>query len=142
MSGMTKNLKEDPELFVDFLMRFHHQLAEADFIPSRAYISGLTIAAGYFLGGLVPLLPYLFFTQVREALLCSVLVMAIALFVFGWTKTALVGDLPSFCILFWRVGWLLRVVGMFRLVLISCRRGRVKESTSIESVLPGCKMAI
>lgn len=92
VSGITNSLKEDPEQFVDFLMRFHHQLAEADSISSRAYISGVTIAAGYFLGGLVPLLPYIFFEKVRDALLCSVLVMAAALFVFGWTKTALVGE--------------------------------------------------
>lgn len=92
LKDMTSNLTEQPELFVDFLMRFHHQLAEADYAPSRAYISGITIALGYFLGGLVPLLPYLFFEHVREALYCSVLVMAIALFVFGWAKTALVGE--------------------------------------------------
>ncbi|CAK4034968.1 calcium transporter [Lecanosticta acicola] len=95
MDAMVRNLMEQPEgqgQFVEFLMRFHHQLAEADFTPSRAYVSGLTIAMGYFCGGLVPLLPYLFFERVREALYCSILVMAIALFVFGWVKTALVGE--------------------------------------------------
>ncbi|EME88993.1 uncharacterized protein MYCFIDRAFT_111042, partial [Pseudocercospora fijiensis CIRAD86] len=89
---MTKNLSEDPDQFVDFLMRFHHQLTEADFVASRAYVSGFTIALGYFLGGMVPLLPYLFFTRVQDALLCSILVMGIALFVFGWAKTALLGE--------------------------------------------------
>ena len=92
LDHMAHGLSAHPDNFVDFLMRFHHQLAEADFTPSRAYISGLTIALGYFLGGLVPLLPYLFFSRVREALYCSVLVMAIALFTFGWAKTALVGE--------------------------------------------------
>lgn len=92
LDSMTLNLLAQPEQMVDFLMRFHHQLAEADFTPSRAYVSGLTIALGYFCGGLVPLLPYLFFERVREALYCSILVMAIALFVFGWVKTALVGE--------------------------------------------------
>lgn len=90
--NMTSNLREQPELFVDFLMRFHHQLTEADYARSRAYISGVTIALGYFIGGLVPLLPYLFFEHVREALYCSIIVMAVALFIFGWTKTALVGE--------------------------------------------------
>lgn len=92
LDRLTHGLSARPEQFVDFLMRFHHQLAEADFTPSRAYISGLTIALGYFLGGLVPLLPYLFFSKVWEALYCSVLVMAIALFTFGWVKTTLVGE--------------------------------------------------
>ncbi|EME49209.1 hypothetical protein DOTSEDRAFT_40453 [Dothistroma septosporum NZE10] len=90
MDHMAQSLCAHPEQFVDFLMRFHHQFPEADL--TRAYISGLTIALGYFLGGLVPLLPYLFFSRVREALYCSTLVMAIALFTFGWTKTALVGE--------------------------------------------------
>lgn len=92
LKSMTGNLTEQPEMFVDFLMRFHHQLAEADYATSRAYISGVTIAMGYFVGGLVPLLPYLFFEHVREALYSSILVMAIALFVFGWAKTGLVGE--------------------------------------------------
>ncbi|KAK4637125.1 Vacuolar iron transporter cccA [Fulvia fulva] len=92
LDRLTHGLSARPEQFVDFLMRFHHQLAEADFTPSRAYISGLTIALGYFLGGLVPLLPYLFFSKVWEALYCSVLVMAIALFTFGWVKRTLVGE--------------------------------------------------
>ncbi|KAF2172034.1 hypothetical protein M409DRAFT_63535 [Zasmidium cellare ATCC 36951] len=95
LKAMTGNLREQPELFVDFLMRFQHQLTEADYAPSRAYVSGFTIALGYFLGGLVPLLPYLFFEHVREALYCSIIVMAVALFVFGWVKTALVGECSS-----------------------------------------------
>lgn len=77
---------------VEFLMRFHARLAEADYAPSRAYVSGLTISAGYFFGGLVPLLPYLFFASVQEAFAGSVVVMVVALFVFGWVKTALVGE--------------------------------------------------
>lgn len=92
LDSMTASLAAHSEHLVDFLMRFHYQLAEADFTPSRAYLSGLTIALGYFIGGLVPLLPYLFFEHVREALYCSILVMAIALFAFGWAKTFLVGE--------------------------------------------------
>jgi VIT1/CCC1 family predicted Fe2+/Mn2+ transporter len=92
LDSMTKPLLEDHEQFVDFLMRFHHGLEEADFTGSRAIISGLTISSGYFGGGLVPLLPYLFFAQIRDAFLCSAIVMAIALFVFGWAKTSLMGE--------------------------------------------------
>ncbi|SMQ50760.1 unnamed protein product [Zymoseptoria tritici ST99CH_3D7] len=92
LDSMTKALSAEPEQFVDFLMRFHHRLAEADFTASKALVSGLTISSGYFFGGLVPLLPYLFFSHVREAFVCSAFVMAIALFVFGWAKTSLVGE--------------------------------------------------
>ncbi len=83
-------LASSPDM-VDFLMRFHHQLAEADYAPSRAYISGLTIASGYILGGLVALLPYLFVSSIHDAFMGSVALMALASFAFGWAKTSLVG---------------------------------------------------
>lgn len=92
LSSMITNLSADREQMVDFLMRFHHQLAEDDHTPSRAYASGLTISLGYFFGGLVPLLPYLFFSDMQHAFFNSVFVMALALFVFGWAKTSLLGE--------------------------------------------------
>lgn len=92
LDSMTDTLVANPDQMVDFIMRFHHQLAEADFTRSRAFACGLTIASSYFLGGLVPLMPYLFFEHVRDALWCSVFTMALALFSFGWAKTALVGE--------------------------------------------------
>ena len=46
---------------------------------------------GYFVGGLIPLLPYLFIRTVQRALVVSAVVMALALFVFGFVKTRLVG---------------------------------------------------
>lgn len=73
-------------------MRFHHGLTEDQSRPSRAYISALTITCGYFFGGFIPLLPYFFAGDIETALAFSVLVMAIALFVFGYGKTLLVGE--------------------------------------------------
>jgi vacuolar iron transporter family protein len=92
LASMVTNLLASPPDMVDFLMRFHHQLAEADYAPHRAYISGLTIALGYILGGLVALLPYLFVASIGQAFVASVLLMAAALFIFGWCKTSLVGE--------------------------------------------------
>jgi len=92
LESMVASLQAEPNQMIDFIMRFHHQLAEADFTPSKAYVSGFTISLGYFLGGLVALVPYLFFASVHSAFLGSVIVMAIALFVFGWVKTSLVGE--------------------------------------------------
>ncbi|KAK4900354.1 Protein ccc1 [Elasticomyces elasticus] len=60
LASIVDSLLASPSDMVDFIMRFHHQLAEADYAPSRAYVSGVTIATGYVLGGLVALLPYLF----------------------------------------------------------------------------------
>lgn len=89
---MTASLLASPNQMVDFLMRFHHQLAEANYAPSRAYISGLTIALGYMLGGLVALSPYLFVSSIKDAFLGSAILMGVSLFVFGWAKTSLVGE--------------------------------------------------
>ncbi|KAK5110304.1 hypothetical protein LTR62_006157 [Meristemomyces frigidus] len=92
MGSLVGSLMASPQDLVDFLMRFHHRLAEADYAPARAYVSGLTIAVGYILGGLVALLPYLFLSDIGQAFYWSVLLMALALFAFGWTKTSLIGE--------------------------------------------------
>lgn len=89
---MITSLLVEPRYMIDFLMRFHHQLTESDYTPSRAYVSGLTISLGYVFGGLVPLVPYLFFSTMQQAFLGSVIVMSLALFFFGWAKTSLVGE--------------------------------------------------
>ncbi|KAK4545483.1 hypothetical protein LTR36_002833 [Oleoguttula mirabilis] len=88
---ITTSLLASPPGMVDFLMRFHHQLTEADYAPSRAYVSGLTIASGYTLGGLVALIPYLLASNIKDAFFGSIILMALALFAFGWAKTAMIG---------------------------------------------------
>lgn len=92
LDSMTTSLLANPPHMVDFLMRFHHQLAEADYTASRPYMCGLTISLGYIFGGLIPLLPYVFIADTQRAFSSSVIVMALALFAFGWIKTSLVGE--------------------------------------------------
>jgi len=93
MDDMANKLLACPDSMVDFLMRFHHQLTQDDYTASRALKSGLTISAGYFFGGLIPLLPYLLFASMHTAFAGSVIVMVLALFAFGWVKTALLAEL-------------------------------------------------
>lgn len=92
LNCMATNLLANPENMVEFLMSFHHQKSEADGCVSRAYMSGLTISLGYFFGGLIPLLPYLFFSSIQQAFSASIVVMGLALFLFGWLKTSLIGE--------------------------------------------------
>ncbi|KAJ8061312.1 hypothetical protein OCU04_010375 [Sclerotinia nivalis] len=73
------------DLLTDFVMQFQH--CEEEPATSRAFTSALTISLGYFLGGLLPLLPYLFVTHVYQGLYISIVVMVITLFVFGYVKT-------------------------------------------------------
>jgi VIT1/CCC1 family predicted Fe2+/Mn2+ transporter len=93
LEGLIGGLVEGPEeVMVGFLMRFQRQLTGEEVTVSRAVRSGATISGGYFLGGLVPLVPYLLFEEMRVAFGASVVVMVLALFAFGWVKTALLAE--------------------------------------------------
>lgn len=91
IATVSKTLHDSPTELLDFLMRFHHQLPPP--AANRAFVSAATIAMGYFVGGFVPLLPYFCVKrgEVLLALWISIGVMVVALFVFGWVKTGVVG---------------------------------------------------
>ncbi|KAK0673058.1 VIT family-domain-containing protein [Cercophora samala] len=62
---------------------------------TRAMKSAVTIAAGYFLGGLLPLIPYFFLVaghpgRLMTGLYISIGIMGVALFTFGYVKTGVV----------------------------------------------------
>ncbi|MEO8191326.1 MAG: VIT1/CCC1 transporter family protein [Acidobacteriota bacterium] len=77
-------LRKDRKRWVDFMMKFELGLEKPD--PARARTSALTIAGSYVAGGLIPLAPYFFVPENRSALLASVAVTILALFIFGWIK--------------------------------------------------------
>jgi vacuolar iron transporter family protein len=82
----------DRDRWVDFMMRFELGLEKPE--PARARTSALTIALSYVAGGLIPLSPYLVVSNIRTALLASVGVTMIALFVFGYVKGTFTGLRP------------------------------------------------
>jgi VIT1/CCC1 family predicted Fe2+/Mn2+ transporter len=92
LEGMVDGLVAQPEEMVGFLMRFQRLLTREDGSAARAVRSGATISGGYFMGGLVPLVPYLVFEEMRVAFVGSVVVMILTLFAFGWVKTALLAE--------------------------------------------------
>jgi VIT1/CCC1 family predicted Fe2+/Mn2+ transporter len=92
LEGMVDGLVARPEEMVGFLMRFQRLLTREDGSAARAVRSGATISGGYFMGGLVPLVPYLVFEEMRVAFVGSVVVMILTLFAFGWVKTALLAE--------------------------------------------------
>ena len=77
-------LKRNPIAWVDFMMRFELGLEKPD--PKRSLYSALTIGFSYVVGGLIPLLPYMFLTEARVAVGYSVGFTLVALFVFGFFK--------------------------------------------------------
>ncbi|KAH8598854.1 VIT family-domain-containing protein [Bisporella sp. PMI_857] len=89
LKDITHHLTNSPQI-LEFMMRFQHCQEQPD--SSRALTAALTIALAYFLGGLLPLIPYFCVDtdQVTEGLYISIVVMVIALFVFGYVKHCVV----------------------------------------------------
>src|SRR4051794_26326357 len=85
-------ISADQKRWVDFMMRFELGFEEPD--PMRARNSAVTIAISYILGGMVPLSSYMLVDDLKSALLWSVLVTLIALFVFGYVKGKMTGVAP------------------------------------------------
>lgn len=89
---IVQALKRQPRNWVDFMMRFELGLEKPE--PRRALISALTIAGAYVAGGLIPLSPYFFSDTTSGALLWSVGLTLIALFIFGFVKGRFTGTRP------------------------------------------------
>ncbi|RPB10776.1 DUF125-domain-containing protein, partial [Morchella conica CCBAS932] len=96
LEGVVEGLLAgEEEALVRFVMQFHYNLpaVEKEEVGGRTPVSSAaTIAAGYFFGGFVPLVPYVFVGRgdVLVGLRWSVIVMVVCLFVFGGGKTVLV----------------------------------------------------
>src|SRR5437764_5885973 len=93
VAPVVEAIASDQKRWVDFMMRFELGFAEAP-DPKRAVRSASTIAASYVVGGLVPLSSYMLLTNLSTALLVSVGVTLVALFVFGYVKGVLTGISP------------------------------------------------
>jgi VIT1/CCC1 family predicted Fe2+/Mn2+ transporter len=89
-ASVLEALKRNPQAWVDFMMRFELGLEQQE--KGRARQSALTIALSYIAGGMVPLLPYILMNEAPRALLVSVGVTLVALFVFGAVKGRLTGS--------------------------------------------------
>ena len=84
MKPVVDAITGDQKRWVDFMMRFELGLEKPD--PRRAYTSALTIALAYIAGGFIPLGPYILLGDAHQALLISIVVTLVALFVFGGVK--------------------------------------------------------
>jgi|SRR6185312_3314858 len=85
----TEEIAKDKKQWVDFMMKFELGLDKPD--PKRARKSALNIGVSYAVGGIIPLSPYFFISDSREALKFSVIATLICLFVFGYFKSKVTG---------------------------------------------------
>lgn len=87
---ITDEMAKDKDKWVKFMMRFELGLEQPD--AKRAGKSAFNIGAAYIVGGLIPLTPYFIIGNIQQALLVSVIVTLIALFVFGFFKAKATGQ--------------------------------------------------
>lgn len=80
----------DRDRWVDFMIKYELGLEKPH--PKRALNSSLTIGGSYIVGGLIPLIPYMIIHNVSHALIVSVIVTLISLFIFGWVKGKFTGS--------------------------------------------------
>lgn len=85
----TEEIAKDKKQWVDFMMKFELGLDKPD--PRRATKSALNIGISYAVGGIIPLSPYFFIDDSREALKFSVVATLICLFIFGYFKSKITG---------------------------------------------------
>jgi len=85
-------MSQKREQWLDFMMRFELGLETPD--PKRARISALTIGFSYIVGGFIPLSSYILIPNLLTALLVSVVVTLLALFLFGYIKGSFTGTKP------------------------------------------------
>jgi predicted membrane protein (TIGR00267 family) len=71
------------------MMDFELKLEEPKI--SRAWISALVMGLSYFLGGLIPMVPYFIFHNINHALFTSIGITVVILLVFGYFKAILTG---------------------------------------------------
>src|SRR4051794_27220250 len=67
-----------------FMMDFELKLEKPN--VSRAWISAATMGAAYFIGGLIPMVPYFAITNVTHALFVSIGIIIVILLIFGFIK--------------------------------------------------------
>ncbi|MDQ2720792.1 MAG: VIT1/CCC1 transporter family protein [Bacteroidota bacterium] len=85
----TEEISKDKKQWVDFMMKFELGLDMPD--PKRATKSALNIGISYAIGGIIPLSPYFFIADSREALKFSAIATLICLFIFGYFKSKITG---------------------------------------------------
>ncbi|KAJ1558020.1 hypothetical protein HK405_014593, partial [Cladochytrium tenue] len=82
-------LRANPEKWVDFMMKFELSLERPD--NSRSWISAVTIGSSYFIGGLVPLIPYIMNDDAVAAFYISIVTTLSVLLAFGYAKAIVLG---------------------------------------------------
>ncbi|MBS1524592.1 MAG: VIT1/CCC1 transporter family protein [Bacteroidetes bacterium] len=89
---IADEMAKDKDKWVDFMMRYELGLEKPE--ANRATRSAITIGISYVVGGTIPLSPYFFIADSRQALVYSCAITVVCLFVFGYFKSKVTGQPP------------------------------------------------
>jgi vacuolar iron transporter family protein len=89
---IVEQLSQDRDKWVNFMMRFELGLEKPN--EKRARNAAFNIGASYIVGGLIPLAPYAFCSTINDSLTWSVGLTLVALLVFGYFKSHVIGQSP------------------------------------------------
>ncbi|KAL7949707.1 VIT family domain-containing protein [Trichoderma barbatum] len=81
---LVEELCKNREQWIRFRMDFSLRLEKPNI--HRAWISGVTMGLSYFVGGLIPMIPYFVMDKVADALFVSIAVTVVILLGFGYVK--------------------------------------------------------
>jgi VIT1/CCC1 family predicted Fe2+/Mn2+ transporter len=82
---LVDELCRSTEQWVRFMMDFELRLEKPN--VSRAWVSAATMGLSYFLGGLVPMIPYFAMHDATKSLFVSIGITAVILLAFGYVKS-------------------------------------------------------
>jgi vacuolar iron transporter family protein len=89
---IVEEMSKDKDKWVAFMMKYELGLEEPH--ANRARNSALTIGIAYIVGGMIPLLGYIFTPTPTKGLIVSAILTIVSLFVFGYFKSKMTGQKP------------------------------------------------
>ena len=90
---VADELALDKDKWVDFMMKYELGLEQPD--DKRAGKSAANISISYIVGGFIPLTAYFFTSHPHDGLIYSAIITLVALFIFGYFKSTLIGALAA-----------------------------------------------
>lgn len=89
---IVNEMVKDEDKWVDFMMRFELGLEKPDI--HRAKKSAFNIGGAYIVGGVIPLMGYIFTQTPQDGLLYSSIITVVCLLTFGYLKSRVTGQHP------------------------------------------------
>uniref|UniRef100_A0A0B7KR09 Vacuolar iron transporter 1.1 n=1 Tax=Bionectria ochroleuca TaxID=29856 RepID=A0A0B7KR09_BIOOC len=86
---LLESFRRNPESWIRFMMDFELKLERPT--PSQPMRSAVTMGMAYFIGGVIPMVPYFTAEHISTALMISIGIATAMLFTFGYLKSIVTG---------------------------------------------------